>query len=213
MAQAELAIRTRGLSKHYGRVTALADLDLDLAPGEVMGYLGPNGAGKTTTIRLLLGFIRPTAGRAEIFGTDCQRNPDITHRRVAFVPAEASLWPSLTGAETLHLLGRVQGRGTPSPEHNAMSFPDEAAVRAEAWADLCGRFLSGAEEAAAIADGDAEKLESVVLCPSPSNPTRSMTVREQLESFAAHNAYHLGRVVLLRQLLGSWPPPSGGLTW
>jgi ABC-type multidrug transport system ATPase subunit len=59
------------------------------------------GAGKTTTIRLLLGFIRPTAGRAEIFGVDCQRDPGIVHRRVAFVPAEASLWPSLTGAETL----------------------------------------------------------------------------------------------------------------
>jgi uncharacterized damage-inducible protein DinB len=111
------------------------------------------------------------------------------------------------------MLGRVRGRGTASPEHNAMSFPDEAAVRAEAWADLCGRFLSGVDEAATMADGDAQKLESVVLCPSPSHPTRSMTVREQLESFAAHNAYHLGRVVLLRQLLGSWPPPSGGLMW
>jgi uncharacterized damage-inducible protein DinB len=94
-----------------------------------------------------------------------------------------------------------------------MSFPDEAAVRAETWVDLCARFLSGVHESAAISDGDVQKLESVVLCPSPSNPTRRMTVREQLESFAAHNAYHLGRVVLLRQLMGSWPPPSGGLTW
>jgi ABC-2 type transport system ATP-binding protein len=110
MAAAELAIRTRGLSKQYGRVTALADLDLDIAPGEVVGYLGPNGAGKTTTIRLLLGFIRPTAGRAEVFGADCQRDPAAVHRRVAFVPAEASLWPSLTGAETLHLLGRLHGQ-------------------------------------------------------------------------------------------------------
>jgi ABC-2 type transport system ATP-binding protein len=110
MAETEPAIRARGLSKRYGTVTALADLDLDLGPGEVLGYLGPNGAGKTTTIRLLLGFIQPTAGRAEIFGVDCQRNPDIAHRRVAFVPAEASLWPSLTGAETLHLLGRLHGQ-------------------------------------------------------------------------------------------------------
>jgi ABC-2 type transport system ATP-binding protein len=102
------------LSKRYGQVTALADLDLDIAPGEVVGYLGPNGAGKTTTIRLLLGFIRPTAGRAEIFGVDCQRNPDMVHRRVALVPAEASLWPSLTGAETLHLLGRLHGQVDPS---------------------------------------------------------------------------------------------------
>ena len=114
MAAAEPAIRTRGLSKHYGQVTALAGLDLDVAPGEVVGYLGPNGAGKTTTIRLLLGFIRPTAGRAEIFGADCQRDPAAVHRRVAFVPAEASLWPSLTGAETLHLLGRLHGQADSS---------------------------------------------------------------------------------------------------
>jgi ABC-2 type transport system ATP-binding protein len=110
MAAAEPAIRTRGLSKRYGQVAALDGLDLDVVPGEVVGYLGPNGAGKTTTIRLLLGFIRPTAGRAEIFGADCQRDPGTVHKRVAFVPAEASLWPSLTGAETLHLLGRLHGR-------------------------------------------------------------------------------------------------------
>ncbi len=114
MAESEPAIRTQGLSKHYGQVTALADLDLDVAPGEVVGYLGPNGAGKTTTIRLLLGFIRPTAGRAEIFGADCQRDPATVHRRVAYVPAEASLWPSLTGAETLHLLGRLHGQADSS---------------------------------------------------------------------------------------------------
>ena len=113
-AEARPAIRTRGLGKRYGQTVALADLDLDIAPGEVIGYLGPNGAGKTTTIRLLLGFIRPTAGRAEIFGLDCQRDPAAVHRRVAFVPAEASLWPALTGAETLHLLGRLHGQADQS---------------------------------------------------------------------------------------------------
>jgi ABC-2 type transport system ATP-binding protein len=75
----------------------------------VIGYLGPNGAGKTTTIRLLLGLIGSSGGRAEIFGADCQRRPAQTHRRLAFVAGEANLWPSLTGAETLHLLGRVHG--------------------------------------------------------------------------------------------------------
>ena len=114
MTETRPALRTRGLSKRYGEVAALTGLDLEVEPGQVVGYLGPNGAGKTTTIGLLLGFIRPTAGRAEIFGADCQRDPASVHRRVAFVPAEASLWPSLTGAETIHLLGRLHGRVDPS---------------------------------------------------------------------------------------------------
>jgi ABC-2 type transport system ATP-binding protein len=85
------------------------DLDLEVPVGEVIGYLGPNGAGKTTTIRLLLGLIKATRGHVEIFGVDCQADPVRAHRRIAYVPGEANLWPSLTGTETLHLLGRVQG--------------------------------------------------------------------------------------------------------
>lgn len=104
-----MAIRTEKLSKSFGRTEALSSLDLELAGGEVLGYLGPNGAGKTTTIRLLLGMIRPSAGRAEMFGLDCQKRPVEAHRHVAYVPGEASLWPALTGAETLHLLGRIHG--------------------------------------------------------------------------------------------------------
>ena len=81
-----------------------------LRQGEVVGFLGPNGAGKTTTIRLLLGLIQPTEGRGSIFGFDCQRQLIEAHRHLAFVAGEANLWPSLTGAETLHLLGRIQGQ-------------------------------------------------------------------------------------------------------
>ena len=96
--------------KRFGDATALAALDLEVGAGEVLGYLGPNGAGKTTTIRLLLGLLRPTAGSARIFNLDAQRETVNAHRRLAYVAGETSLWPSLTGIETLHLLGRVQGR-------------------------------------------------------------------------------------------------------
>ena len=106
----DVAIRAEGLSKRFGDLDALAPLDLEVRTGEVLGYLGPNGAGKTTTIRLLLGMLRPTSGRAEIFGLDVQRDTVAAHRRLAYVGGETSLWPSLTGQETLHLLGRVQGR-------------------------------------------------------------------------------------------------------
>ena len=106
---AEVVVRTEHLAKRYGSVAALEDLNLEINAGEVLGYLGPNGAGKTTTIRLLLGLIKPTAGRAEIFGMDVQREKVAVHARVAYVPGEATLWPSLTGAETLHLLARMHG--------------------------------------------------------------------------------------------------------
>jgi ABC-2 type transport system ATP-binding protein len=109
-AVAAAAIQTEGLTKRYGTVEALSHLDLEIAPGEVVGYLGPNGAGKTTTIRLLLGLIQPTAGRAEIFGLDSQQQAVQAHQHLSYVPGEASMWPSLTGAETLHLMARVFGR-------------------------------------------------------------------------------------------------------
>lgn len=104
------AIRTVGLSKRFGRFCTLDSLDLEVNEGEVLGYLGPNGAGKSVTIRLLLGMLQATAGTVEIFGIDAQRHPVAAHRRVAYVPGEAALWPSLTGGETLHLLGQIHGR-------------------------------------------------------------------------------------------------------
>jgi ABC-2 type transport system ATP-binding protein len=103
------AIRTEGLTKRYGQTLALDALDLSIEPGEVYGYLGPNGAGKTTTIRLLLALHRPSAGRAELFGIDAWGDPVAAHRRLAYVAGEPSLWPALTGAETLGFLGRLRG--------------------------------------------------------------------------------------------------------
>ncbi|WP_238159354.1 ABC transporter ATP-binding protein [Mycobacterium sp. MFM001] len=87
-------------------MVAVEDLTMSVAPGEVFGFLGPNGAGKSTTIRLLLGLIRPTAGSAKIF--DCAAG-DVrrSHRHIAYVPADVALWPQLTGAEILELLGSL----------------------------------------------------------------------------------------------------------
>lgn len=103
-------IQTTDLTKKYGEYPALNRLDLTVNKGEVLGYLGPNGAGKTTTIRLLLGLIQPTSGSAKLFGLDAQENKVEVHRRIAYVPGEANLWPSMTGAETLHLLASIHGR-------------------------------------------------------------------------------------------------------
>lgn len=102
-------IETKKLTKKYGSKAALDDLTLTVQEGEVLGYLGPNGAGKTTTIRLLLGLIKPTSGSATIFGKDVTNQAAELHKDIAYVPGETSLWPGLTGAETLKLLANLHG--------------------------------------------------------------------------------------------------------
>lgn len=104
------ALETFALTKTYGTTRALRELNLYVDEGEVVGCLGPNGAGKTTLIRLLLGLLIPSSGRAEIFGLDSRRQAVAAHRRLAYVPGEANLWPSLSVAETLRLLGDVHGQ-------------------------------------------------------------------------------------------------------
>ena len=122
-AERVLVVRTDRLTKHFGSTVALDDLRVEVQPGEVFGFLGPNGAGKTTTIRLLLGLIHPSSGSAKVLGLDPWRDVVTLHRRVAYVPGELSIWPQLTGAEILTLLGKLHG-----------SF--DAAYRDE----LCERF-------------------------------------------------------------------------
>jgi hypothetical protein len=103
----------------------------------------------------------------------------------------------------------IAGRPTAYPLHASEGFPADFS---EPWPGVCDRFLKGLEIAAAIAE-ETSRLETVVACPRTNEPDRVMTVREQLESLAAHNGYHLGRIVLLRQLQGIWPPPDGGESW
>jgi ABC-2 type transport system ATP-binding protein len=103
-------IETFGLSKTYGNgVRALIGLDLRVERGEVFGYLGPNGAGKSTTIRLLLGLIRPTEGRATLFALDTAGDGVASRRRVGYLPGDLRLADRLTGREQLESLVRLRG--------------------------------------------------------------------------------------------------------
>jgi ABC-2 type transport system ATP-binding protein len=101
------AIRTESLTKSFGPICAVRGLDLTVEVGEVFGYLGPNGAGKTTTIRLLLDFLRPTAGRLAVLGGDPQ-DPAI-RRRIGYLPAELSVDPRYTGQDLLDFYGALRG--------------------------------------------------------------------------------------------------------
>ncbi len=107
----------------------------------------------------------------------------------------------------------IGGLETPFPASPRDGFPTVLDAERESWSELRERFSAGSRQAGDAAN-DESHLDLSIRCPSrPGSPARIMTVREQLESLAAHNAYHLGRIVLLRQLLAAWPPPSGGYSW
>ncbi len=114
------AIRLEGLGKRYGRVTALDGVTLDVRPGEVFGFLGLNGAGKTTTIRILLDLVRPTAGRAEVFGHDCRADGLAVRRMVGYLPGELGFYGDMTGEATLDLLARLGGHAVPPKRRGAL---------------------------------------------------------------------------------------------
>jgi uncharacterized damage-inducible protein DinB len=140
-------------------------------------------------------------------------DPDLAHRSVLGVPHtiyeelwHIAFWQQIT-------LDWVANIETPFPTTPSVGFPTQADADRESWDELRQRFLASALQAAVITS-DEKRLVLSIRCPSrPGKPIRIMSVREQLESLATHNAYHLGRIVLLRQLHGAWPPPSGGFTW
>jgi beta-exotoxin I transport system ATP-binding protein len=109
-AEAQSAISVREISKHYGRLTAVRDLRLEVQQGEIFGFLGLNGAGKTTTIRILLDLLRPTSGKAFILGFDCQSEGLEARARVGYLPGEMGIYGDMTGRETLDFLAGLEQR-------------------------------------------------------------------------------------------------------
>lgn len=182
------AIQTFSLSKSFGTTRALRDLDFEVGVGEVVGCLGPNGAGKTTVIRLLLGLLIPTKGRAEIFGLDSRADVIAAHRRLAYVPGEANLWPNLSGAETLRLLGRVQGSVD-------VAYRDELVSRFE---------IDASRRVRALSKGNRQKLLLVAALMTRADllvldePTSGLDpIMEQAFRQCIHEAQERGQSVLL----------------
>jgi len=119
---ASAAIQTADLTKNFGDVAAVRNLNLQVSRGEVFGYLGPNGAGKSTTIRLLLDQIRPSSGTANILGMNSLTDSLRIRRAIGYLPGDLALYPKLTGAQTVRYFARL--RGGVDPE-----FVDQLAER------------------------------------------------------------------------------------
>jgi ABC-2 type transport system ATP-binding protein len=102
-------VEVKGLQKNFGQFQALKDVFFEVNAGEVLGYIGPNGAGKSTTIRILLGIIRATQGKVQIFGKDVWQDSIEIHKKIAYVPGDVYLWPNLSGGETIDLFLKLHG--------------------------------------------------------------------------------------------------------
>ncbi len=102
-------LEAKGLSKYYGSVPAVLNIDFCIAPGQVLGYLGPNGSGKSTTVKMLTGLLKPTQGEVRFAGVDIQSNLVDYRKHLGYVPEEANLYPYLTGQEYLELVGTLRG--------------------------------------------------------------------------------------------------------
>ena len=102
-------VEVKGLQKNFGQFQALKDVYFEVNAGEVLGYIGPNGAGKSATIRILLGIIRATQGKVQIFGKDVWQDSIEIHKKIAYVPRDVYLWPNLSGGETIDLFLKLHG--------------------------------------------------------------------------------------------------------
>jgi ABC-2 type transport system ATP-binding protein len=183
------AIEASGLRKHFGATKALDGLDLTVRGGEVHAFLGPNGAGKTTTIRILLGLLRKDGGDATLLGGDPWRDATMLHSRLAYVPGEVTLWPSLTGGEIIDLLARLRG-GSGDPKRRQ---------------ELIERFdLDPSKKARDYSKGNRQKVALVAALASDAellvldeptaglDPLMEATFRELIDA-----ERHAGRTVLL----------------
>lgn len=136
-------------------------------------------------------------------------NDEIAHRAIPNAPHtiyqelwHLSFWMRIE-------LDWINGIEAPYPASTSIPFE----TGNESWNELTARFFQLIDQAAAIARDTAHLDEEICCTSRPGHPIRTMTRRDQLISMAAHNSYHLARIVLLRQLQGQWPPPSGGFSW
>jgi ABC-2 type transport system ATP-binding protein len=117
-------IAAQKLTKSYGDHRGIVDVDLEVNEGEIFGFLGPNGAGKTTTIRILLDLIRPTSGKATVFGIETSVDPVAIHRRTGYLPGEFALYDRLTGRQTIEYFANLRGGVDPAYQKRLVELLD-----------------------------------------------------------------------------------------
>jgi len=189
-------LAAEGLSKSFGKVEALRGLTCAARAGEVVGLLGPNGAGKTTTLKLLLGMLRPTAGRAEVLGLDCTRDAQEVRAVLGYTPDEPSFYDFLTGRETVDFVADVRGLDRAAVWRRVEPLAARLGLTGGAADDegkldvLTGGYSHGMKKKLALLLALAH-APRVLLLDEPTNgldPPSAARVRELLRELAAAGA-------------------------
>ena len=144
-------IETQGLTKRYGQVVAVDDLNLRLSAGEVFGMLGPNGSGKTTTILMLLGLTEPTSGTARVLGEDPARNPLAVKRRVGYLPDSVGFYDELTARENLGYTASLNGMSAKEADARIVEVLTRMGLR-DVADRLAGAYSRGMRQRLGLAD-------------------------------------------------------------
>ena len=178
-------IRLEGVTKRYGRFTAVQPLDLHVKTGELYGFLGPNGAGKTTTIRMVTGVLRPSEGSIFIGGHDMLRDPVSAKRHIGYIPDRPSLYEKLTGSEFLRFVSGLWGRDGAEADKRAGELLELFDL--SAWSDtLIESYSHGMRQKLLIASALVHKPD-VIIVDEPMvglDPRAARMIKDLLRAFA-----------------------------
>jgi ABC-2 type transport system ATP-binding protein len=178
-------IRLEGVTKRYGRFTAVQPLDLHVKTGELYGFLGPNGAGKTTTIRMVTGVLRPNEGSIFIGGHDMLRDPVSAKRHIGYIPDRPSLYEKLTGSEFLRFVSGLWGRDGAEADKRAGELLELFDL--SAWSDtLIESYSHGMRQKLLIASALVHKPD-VIIVDEPMiglDPRAARMIKDLLRAFA-----------------------------
>jgi ABC-2 type transport system ATP-binding protein len=179
-------IRFEHLTKRYGEVTAVCDLDVAIEQGEVFGFLGPNGAGKTTTIRMMMGILVPSSGRITIDGLDCQADRVELKRRVGYLPDNPTFYDYLRGREILAFVGEMHGQSRSEAAKRADMLLEELALD-DASEEFAANYSTGMKKKLGLACALIHD-PSVLILDEPTNgldPRASREVQQRLRVSAS----------------------------
>jgi sodium transport system ATP-binding protein len=192
MPSATGGLEAQSLEKRFGSVTAVADVSIEVRPGEIVGLLGPNGAGKTTTLRMLAGILSPDRGRVAVDGIDLQLDPIGAKRRIGFLSGDTQLYQRLTPREVLTYFGRLYELDASRIDERSRTLITELDM--SAYADrACGTLSSGQKQRANLARAFLHEPQLLIL----DEPTNALdVVSGQFIVEAIRGARDSGRAVL-----------------